>query len=43
MERDGAPFCRACFTGGYPVPVDPGAGKLSMETLHRIESRAAGV
>ena len=42
-ERDGAPFCRACFTGGYPVPVDPGAGKLSMETLHRIESRAAGV
>src|SRR6185436_9498193 len=22
-EREGSNFCRACFTGNYPVPVDP--------------------
>jgi amidophosphoribosyltransferase len=27
-------FCRACFTGDYPVPVDPQAGKLALEDLH---------
>ncbi len=30
-ERDGRRFCRACFTGDYPVPVDPGAHKLVLE------------
>jgi amidophosphoribosyltransferase len=34
-EADGSRFCRACFTGSYPIPVDPGAGKLALE-------RAAG-
>ncbi len=35
-EGDGSMFCRACFTGSYPVPVDPTASKLSIENLHRI-------
>jgi amidophosphoribosyltransferase len=35
-ERDGGNFCRACFTGQYPVAVDPTAGKLSIENLHRL-------
>ena len=39
-EQDGDQFCRACFTGEYPVPVDPRAGKLSIENLHR--DRLAG-
>ncbi len=39
-EQDGGQFCRACFTGQYPVPVDPQAGKLSIENLHR--DRLAG-
>ncbi len=34
-ERDGSKFCRACFTGRYPVAVDPTAGKLALENLHR--------
>jgi amidophosphoribosyltransferase len=34
-ERDGSKFCRACFTGRYPVAVDLTAGKLSIENLHR--------
>ncbi|MBI1798394.1 MAG: amidophosphoribosyltransferase [Candidatus Eisenbacteria bacterium] len=34
-ERDGSRFCLACFTGRYPVEVDPTAGKLSLENLHR--------
>jgi amidophosphoribosyltransferase len=34
-EKDGTRFCRACFTGQYPVPVDPTAHKLSLEQLHR--------
>ncbi len=28
-------FCRACFTGQYPVPVDPNASKLQFEILRR--------
>ncbi len=35
-EQDGSQFCNACFTGDYPLPVDPGAGKLDLEHLHRI-------
>ncbi len=31
VEREPRRFCRACFTGNYPVPVDPTAGKLSLE------------
>ena len=34
-EREPRRFCRACFTGNYPVPVDPGASKLALETLPR--------
>jgi amidophosphoribosyltransferase len=34
-ERDPRRFCRACFTGQYPVPVDPTASKLSLEELGR--------
>ena len=34
-ERDPRRFCRACFTGQYPVPVDPTAGKLSLEQTGR--------
>ncbi|HEY6866153.1 MAG TPA: amidophosphoribosyltransferase [Candidatus Eisenbacteria bacterium] len=34
-ERDGSQFCNACFSGRYPVAVDPGASKLQIENLHR--------
>jgi len=34
-EREPGRFCRACFTGNYPVPIDPGASKLSLEMLPR--------
>ena len=37
-ERDGGRFCSACFTGQYPVAVDPSASKLALETLHRTTS-----
>jgi amidophosphoribosyltransferase len=37
-ERDGRSFCRACFTGQYPVAVDPTAGKLAIENLHRLSN-----
>jgi amidophosphoribosyltransferase len=40
-ERDPAHYCRACFTGTYPVAVDPQAGKLALEQLHRVSG--AGV
>ena len=36
-EADGRQFCHACFSGEYPIPVDPGAGKLDMEKMHRLE------
>jgi len=39
-EREGQNFCQACFTGEYPVPVDPTASKLMMEQGHR--ERLAG-
>ncbi len=35
VEREPRRFCRACFTGNYPVPIDPTAGKLSLEELPR--------
>jgi amidophosphoribosyltransferase len=35
-EKEPDHYCRSCFTGIYPVPVDPKAGKLSLENLHRI-------
>ncbi len=35
-EEEAPDFCRACFTGAYPVPVDPAAGKLVLEQLHRV-------
>jgi amidophosphoribosyltransferase len=35
-ERDPRRFCRACFTGQYPVPVDPTAGKLALEQMARV-------
>jgi amidophosphoribosyltransferase len=34
-EQDGNQFCNACFSGRYPIPVDPSAGKLAIEELHR--------
>ncbi len=34
-EREPGRFCSACFTGRYPVAVDPSASKLSLETMHR--------
>ncbi len=39
-ERDGTQFCDACFSGRYPIPVDPTASKLQIENLHR--GRMAG-
>jgi amidophosphoribosyltransferase len=27
-------FCDACFSGRYPVPIDPSVGKLALEELH---------
>jgi amidophosphoribosyltransferase len=39
-ERDGSQFCDACFSGSYPIPVDPTATKLQIENLHR--GRLAG-
>ncbi len=41
-EQEGGQFCTACFTGNYPVAVDPGASKLSIENLHR-KGTALGV
>ncbi len=41
-EAEPSRFCRACFTGDYPVPVDPSAGKLAIENLHRGSRSGAG-
>ena len=35
--RNGEQFCLACFTGEYPVPVDPDAGQV-----HHGKARGAG-
>ena len=42
-EREPDHFCRACFTGNYPVAVDPTAGKLSLETMRRTAESGSGV
>jgi len=42
-ERDGRNFCHACFSGRYPVPVDPSASKLSIEHMHRAAQSGAGL
>ncbi len=42
-EREPTHFCRACFTGNYPVAVDPTAGKLSLETMRRTAESGSGV
>ncbi|MEO5988487.1 MAG: amidophosphoribosyltransferase [Candidatus Eisenbacteria bacterium] len=34
-EREPQRYCRACFTGHYPVPVDPESSKLSIEHMQR--------
>ncbi|MEO5617542.1 MAG: amidophosphoribosyltransferase [Candidatus Eisenbacteria bacterium] len=36
-EEDGTQYCNACFSGNYPVAVDPTASKLDMEHMHRLE------
>jgi amidophosphoribosyltransferase len=41
-EPDGTRYCSACFTGAYPVAVDPDASKLSLENLHRVAGSGAG-
>ena len=41
-EREPERFCSACFTGRYPVPVDPSTGKLSLERLHREAGSGSG-
>jgi len=35
-EREPSHFCRACFTGRYPVPVDPASGKLDLAEREAI-------
>jgi amidophosphoribosyltransferase len=39
-ESSPASFCRACFTGQYPVAVDPTGGKLALENLRPAPSGA---
>jgi amidophosphoribosyltransferase len=34
-ETEPRRYCRACFTGQYPVPVDASSGKLSLEQMRR--------
>jgi len=41
-EREPAHYCHACFSGRYPVPVDPTASKLSIENMHRAAGAGAG-
>jgi amidophosphoribosyltransferase len=41
-ETDGRRFCHACFSGQYPVPIDPTASKLAIETMHRAAGAGAG-
>jgi amidophosphoribosyltransferase len=41
-ERENGRFCSACFTGRYPVAVDPDASKLVLERLHREAGAGSG-
>ena len=41
-EQEPRRFCRACFTGQYPVPVDPTGGKLALEEIRRPGVSSAG-
>jgi amidophosphoribosyltransferase len=36
-EKDPENYCRACFTGQYPLAVDSDGGKLALERMHRLE------
>jgi amidophosphoribosyltransferase len=36
-EKDPENYCRACFTGQYPLEVDWDGGKLALERMHRLE------
>jgi len=33
-EREPRRYCHACFSGQYPIPIDPSARKLSIEQMH---------
>ncbi len=39
-EAEPRQFCRACFTGQYPVTVDPSSGKLALEQMRRTPAGA---
>ncbi len=39
-EAEPRHFCRACFTGQYPVTVDPTSGKLALEQMRRSPAGA---
>jgi amidophosphoribosyltransferase len=41
-ERESGRFCSACFTGRYPVAVDPTASKLVLERMHREAGAGSG-
>jgi amidophosphoribosyltransferase len=41
-ERESGRFCSACFTGRYPVAVDPTASKLVLESMHREAGAGSG-
>ncbi len=39
-EQEPQRYCRACFTGRYPVTIDPEASKLSIEQMRRSGASA---
>jgi len=41
-ESEPQHYCRACFTGQYPVRVDPASGKLALEQLRRAPAASGG-
>jgi len=41
-ESEPQHYCRACFTGRYPVRVDPTSGKLALENLRRATVAGGG-